>query len=58
MREIQAELGKSDQEMEEDPELSLSNLMRFDQSVEEGEFDLFQVGVLEPEPCRRPTCPR
>lgn len=45
MREIQVELGKTDEEMRWDPELSLSNLMRFDPSAEEGEFELFaQVG--------------
>lgn len=34
------ELGKTDEEMETDPTLSLENLMRFDPDAEDGEFDL------------------
>ena len=34
------ELGKTDEEMENDPLLSLSNLMCFDPEAEEGDFDL------------------
>lgn len=40
MREIQAELGKTDEEMDEDLELSPLNLMRFEPQAEEGAFDL------------------
>lgn len=40
LREIKVELGKSDAEMQTDPLLSVSNLMRFDPDAEAGEFDL------------------
>lgn len=40
IREIQAELGKSDEEMEDDPFLSTLNLMRFEPDAEEGDFQL------------------
>lgn len=48
LREIKVQLGKSDAEMQTDPLLSLSNLMRFDPDAEDGEFDLVaqEVSVL------------
>eukprot|EP00752_Nemacystus_decipiens_P005794 g5242.t1 len=41
LRRIRVELGKSDADMENDPALSLSNLMHFDPDAEDsGDFDL------------------
>lgn len=37
-RAIQVELGKTDAEMETDPELSMQNLMHFDPDAEGGDF--------------------
>ncbi|CAM9739402.1 unnamed protein product [Pylaiella littoralis] len=45
LREIKVELGKSDAEMQTDPRLSLSNLMRFDPEAEAGEFALVEQEV-------------
>lgn len=40
MREIKVELGKTDEEMESDPALSIANLMHFEPDAEDGDFDL------------------
>ncbi|CAM9149759.1 unnamed protein product [Scytosiphon promiscuus] len=40
MREIKVELGKTDAEMQNDPELAMLNLRDFDPNAEGGEFDL------------------
>ena len=48
LRRIKVELGKTDAEMENDPALSLANLMHFDPDAEEsGDFDLVMQQVVK-----------
>lgn len=47
MREIKVELGKTDAEMQNDPELSMLNLRNFDPDAEGGDFDLVLQDVRD-----------